>query len=823
MGVFVKNFFQHQPTLKLLGLVPLLALFCLADHSPLQAFPGNPAAGGNDGGRQANICHIGIRAVAGASPLAGAMRNPRVVAESAEGSGAKTGVFDQLAERREQFLQDVLFRRGQGGPMLWRLVGQGHLVTDSFIDSLNQEADSELEFVHVAVGEWVALLDTGSGNTDVLPIVEQIEALIDWMKQSGKDGKSIVPVFRASDLLQKIPNTNFRLADLLVAKINESGRAPLDFVITSDSSQGVDLLELNDSLSFLRVDARPNFPLPQFDRHGMEDLLEYQIGSFLKSIGLSSALISKDVVTESLNLVNSRHALDDAYQLLRAFIATGLAGREQRELLRIQFQIEAAQHELAAVEYALKTSPSDAELKRRKGDFETELRRLKTKLDSGVSKSLEKSESDVSAGRLKIPSRSDFRKAIGVQSQQLEEGRRRELEAELGLGDVKVYRAEDLEAIDWFKDVFGLDYIRDELLDLLAMNRTASAYSDDPKVRATIRRLLYGLPGTGKTFIMKALGRLVNSPAVFIVDGSSVKNWYTGGSEARIAKLFDRIIQEALLHPDRPILVYFDEIDALTATRDSTAFGNNGHSVDILTMILQRLHGAHGKLPANVHVLAGTNRPWAIDPAVLRPGRIGQKTHIRLPDAEARMQMLQGLVREGYLPESFDLDMLVEHTEDWSAASIMEALVAKIKLTHHRKNKDIAADELGLSDLDLVLSEDSSLLPKMRKALQAYRERGGEEILSLTNEEVELVLNKLEADGIRRESPKDIADLEAFEREGRQRRSQEDREIDLRELLGTQAEPSTSQQVGAPQGDGDIETWLNPMSPPPATPNGDGD
>ena len=219
--------------------------------------------------------------------------------------------------------------------------------------------------------------------------------------------------------------------------------------------------------------------------------------------------------------------------------------------------------------------------------------------------------------------------------------------------------------------------------------------------------LLYGPPGTGKTLMAKAAAH--ESEANFIsIKGPELLSKWVGESEKGVREVFRKARQAA------PCIVFFDEIDAIAPTRGS--LGSDSHVTErVISQLLTELDGL--EVLSNVIIIAATNRPDIIDPALLRPGRFDRLLYVPPPDKEARIQILKIHTSKKPLAEDVKIDNLANQTEGYTGADIAALASAAVMLAlreHIEKYKDPKKAEAAKNELKVHMKNFEEAMKKIR-------------------------------------------------------------------------------------------------------------
>ncbi len=267
-----------------------------------------------------------------------------------------------------------------------------------------------------------------------------------------------------------------------------------------------------------------------------------------------------------------------------------------------------------------------------------------------------------------------------------------------------------------FEDVAGIEEARDEVQEIVAFLKNPGQFR---KIGARIPRgvLLMGPPGCGKTLLAKAIAGEAEVP-FFSVSGSDFVEMFVGVGASRVRDLF-RLARESA-----PCIVFLDEIDAVGRRRGTGLGGGHDEREQTLNQILVEMDGFD--TDQGIILLAATNRPDVLDPALLRPGRFDRQIVLNLPDVKGREQILGIHARKVRLDASVDLAKVARATPGFSGADL-EAIVNEAALMAVTKGRD-AVQTLDLEEardkLRFGRSRKSMVMGEAERRLTAYHEAG---------------------------------------------------------------------------------------------------
>ena len=267
-----------------------------------------------------------------------------------------------------------------------------------------------------------------------------------------------------------------------------------------------------------------------------------------------------------------------------------------------------------------------------------------------------------------------------------------------------------------FDDVAGVDEAKEELKEVVEFLREPQKFA---ALGARIPKgvLLVGPPGTGKTLLAKAVAGEAGVP-FFSISGSEFVEMFVGVGAARVRDLFDQAKRHS------PCIVFIDEIDAVGRYRGAGLGGSHDEREQTLNQILVEMDGFD--TDTNVIVMAATNRPDILDPALLRPGRFDRRIVLDRPDVKGRKAILQVHVRNKPLDKDVDLDVLARETPGFVGADI-ENMVNEAAILAARRNKKAIGMKEFQEAIERVIAgpeRKSRIISEEEKRIIAYHEAG---------------------------------------------------------------------------------------------------
>ena len=267
-----------------------------------------------------------------------------------------------------------------------------------------------------------------------------------------------------------------------------------------------------------------------------------------------------------------------------------------------------------------------------------------------------------------------------------------------------------------FADVAGCDEAKEEVGELVEFLRDPTKFQ---KLGGRIPRgvLMVGSPGTGKTLLAKAIAGEAKVP-FFSISGSDFVEMFVGVGAARVRDMFEQAKKSA------PCIVFIDEIDAVGRQRGAGLGGGNDEREQTLNQLLVEMDGFEGT--AGVIVIAATNRPDVLDPALLRPGRFDRQVVVPLPDIRGREQILMVHMRKVPLAQDVKADIIARGTPGFSGADLAN-LVNEAALFAARSNKRLVdMDDFERAKDKIIMGAErrSMVMPEEERRNTAYHESG---------------------------------------------------------------------------------------------------
>ena len=283
-----------------------------------------------------------------------------------------------------------------------------------------------------------------------------------------------------------------------------------------------------------------------------------------------------------------------------------------------------------------------------------------------------------------------------------------------GKSGAKIYA--ETETGKTFADVAGQDEAKEALTEIVDFLHNPGKYAG---IGAKLPKgaLLVGPPGTGKTLLAKAVAGEAHVP-FFSISGSEFVEMFVGMGAAKVRDLFKQASEKA------PCIVFIDEIDTIGKKRDGAGFGGNDEREQTLNQLLTEMDGFDGA--KGVVILAATNRPESLDPALLRPGRFDRRIPVQLPDLQGRVAILRVHAKDVRMSGHIDFTSVARATSGASGADLANIInEAALRAVRLGRNEVTQADlEESVETVLAGAQRKSAVLSPKEKEIVAYHEIG---------------------------------------------------------------------------------------------------
>ncbi len=287
---------------------------------------------------------------------------------------------------------------------------------------------------------------------------------------------------------------------------------------------------------------------------------------------------------------------------------------------------------------------------------------------------------------------------------------------EFQFGKAKFKDTNDEKRKTTFDDVAGADEEKEELEEIVEFLKNPGKY-DDLGARIPKGVLLVGPPGTGKTLLARAVAGEAGVP-FFSISGSDFVEMFVGVGASRVRDLFEHAKKNS------PCIIFIDEIDAVGRQRGTGLGGGHDEREQTLNQMLVEMDGFGAN--EGVIVIAATNRPDILDPALLRPGRFDRQVMVGYPDVQGREAILKVHARKKPLAPDVKLKTIAKTTAGFTGADLANLLNEAALLTARKGKKAITMDEIEEATIKVVVGTEkkSKVMSDKEKKLTAYHEAG---------------------------------------------------------------------------------------------------
>jgi cell division protease FtsH len=286
----------------------------------------------------------------------------------------------------------------------------------------------------------------------------------------------------------------------------------------------------------------------------------------------------------------------------------------------------------------------------------------------------------------------------------------------LGFGRTRAKMQEEGEVKITFKDVAGIDEAKNELEEIVDFLKDPEKFT---KLGGRIPKgvLLAGSPGTGKTLLARAIAGEAEVP-FFTISGSDFVEMFVGVGASRVRDLFNQGMKNA------PCIIFIDEIDAVGRHRGAGLGGGHDEREQTLNQLLVEMDGFNAN--DGVIIIAATNRPDVLDPALLRPGRFDRQVVVPVPDIKGRQLILEIYGKKTKMAGDVDMAVIARGTPGFSGADLENLVNEAALIAARQEAEEITLDFLEIAKDKIIMGAErkSMIIPEKEKEITAYHEAG---------------------------------------------------------------------------------------------------
>ena len=271
------------------------------------------------------------------------------------------------------------------------------------------------------------------------------------------------------------------------------------------------------------------------------------------------------------------------------------------------------------------------------------------------------------------------------------------------------------------KDVIGLDDVKEEVYYKVYRPLMQPNVAQKYKIEPGSKLLLYGPPGTGKTHIARAIAGTIDAN-FYVINCQDLIGPYLGESSKKIDELFEQIKND-----DRAI-IFFDEFDSIASKRIAGGDSANGEMARVVTTLLTKIDGFNkdneGKM---LMLVAATNKPWALDPAILRGGRFDTQIYVGTPNYDARRAMIEKAFEGVPVTEDFSVDALAKALDGYGGGDVV-SVCEKIRLEAYKKATKNDGEIVKVSAADCkkgLKRQRNAITPEMLREFEEFKNQNG--------------------------------------------------------------------------------------------------